>query len=316
MKQKKKTDFAFIWKEERAKLAQAARKVPFGGTIVEIGTAEGGSAKIFSEATRRKKVQIYTIDTLKDPRAHKNLSSAGVNIIHRSSSQFAKEWAGKGRIIDLLFIDGSHTFQGVFKDFNSWACFVRPGGMIVFHDYDPAPRGGLAHFALRVCIDTVINKGLLDNVRHEYKLLSGRVKAGRVSLLRAEDCFKTLLGIAEGIVSFRKKVFSSSVNKGMEIIRGRKLKFDSVQACYCIAYALKNDFFYLDSRTGSFYGFRKLVELLSFFEHATGMPVFPDNLRRITASKDAAQLSRLIATEQVRINILSGILKTLVTWEP
>ena len=39
--------------------------------------------------------------------------------------------------IDVLFIDGDHTYQGVKKDFELWSPLVRPGGLIFFHDILP-----------------------------------------------------------------------------------------------------------------------------------------------------------------------------------
>jgi predicted O-methyltransferase YrrM len=48
-----------------------------------------------------------------------------------------------GRSIDLLFIDGDHSYEGVRTDFEMYSAFVRPGGLIGFHDivrpaHDPA----------------------------------------------------------------------------------------------------------------------------------------------------------------------------------
>jgi len=39
-----------------------------------------------------------------------------------------------GRQIDLLFIDGDHTYVGVQKDWEMYSPLVRPGGLVVFHD--------------------------------------------------------------------------------------------------------------------------------------------------------------------------------------
>jgi predicted O-methyltransferase YrrM len=39
--------------------------------------------------------------------------------------------------IDLLFIDGDHTYEGVKKDFEMYEPFVKNGGMIVLHDIVP-----------------------------------------------------------------------------------------------------------------------------------------------------------------------------------
>lgn len=42
-----------------------------------------------------------------------------------------------GRQLDVLFIDGDHSYRGVCADFRSYRGFVRDGGLIVFHDICP-----------------------------------------------------------------------------------------------------------------------------------------------------------------------------------
>ncbi|MBN2503058.1 MAG: class I SAM-dependent methyltransferase [Anaerolineales bacterium] len=41
--------------------------------------------------------------------------------------------------LDFLFIDGDHSYDGVKQDCEAYKTYVRPGGMIVFHDI--LPRG-------------------------------------------------------------------------------------------------------------------------------------------------------------------------------
>ena len=41
------------------------------------------------------------------------------------------------RSIDFLFIDGDHSYEGVKKDHQTYAKFVRRGGIITFHDVAP-----------------------------------------------------------------------------------------------------------------------------------------------------------------------------------
>ncbi len=41
------------------------------------------------------------------------------------------------REIDILFIDGDHTIEGVAKDYEAYAPFVKEGGIIAFHDIVP-----------------------------------------------------------------------------------------------------------------------------------------------------------------------------------
>jgi hypothetical protein len=54
-----------------------------------------------------------------------------------------------GRAIDFLFIDGDHSCEGVWQDFNMYSSFVAPGGIIAFHDISPNPAEwtkGVAQF--------------------------------------------------------------------------------------------------------------------------------------------------------------------------
>jgi hypothetical protein len=43
----------------------------------------------------------------------------------------------QGRLLDVLFIDGDHSYGGVRQDFLCYRGFVRDGGLIVFHDICP-----------------------------------------------------------------------------------------------------------------------------------------------------------------------------------
>ena len=43
----------------------------------------------------------------------------------------------QGQLLDFLFIDGDHSYEGVAADFRDYSPFVRPGGSIAFHDIVP-----------------------------------------------------------------------------------------------------------------------------------------------------------------------------------
>ncbi len=38
--------------------------------------------------------------------------------------------------IDILFIDGDHTYKGVINDFENYSKLVKKGGYIIFDDYN------------------------------------------------------------------------------------------------------------------------------------------------------------------------------------
>ena len=57
------------------------------------------------------------------------------------------------RPVDFLFIDGDHTESGVAQDYNDYKGFVRPGGIIAFHDIienQPLPDNLVYHFWKKV----------------------------------------------------------------------------------------------------------------------------------------------------------------------
>ena len=40
-----------------------------------------------------------------------------------------------GQMLDFVFIDGDHTYDGVRRDFELYEPLVRPGGIIAFHGH-------------------------------------------------------------------------------------------------------------------------------------------------------------------------------------
>jgi predicted O-methyltransferase YrrM len=64
---------------------------------------------------------------------------------HQQGTLDAVRAALGGQGVDFLFIDGDHTYEGVWQDFRMYSPLVRPGGLVAFHDIhrnpdDPASR--------------------------------------------------------------------------------------------------------------------------------------------------------------------------------
>jgi predicted O-methyltransferase YrrM len=117
-------------------------------TIVEIGVAEGGSAWEMRKAMAADGT-LYLIDpyhlsalgALSPARlvAHRLVASvtrASVVWIEEFSQSAASGWSTP---IDLLFIDGDHSFKGVCEDWEQWAPHVVPNGHVALHDARLAP---------------------------------------------------------------------------------------------------------------------------------------------------------------------------------
>ncbi len=39
------------------------------------------------------------------------------------------------RVLDILFIDGDHSYDGVKADWEAYRSFLKPGSIVIFHDY-------------------------------------------------------------------------------------------------------------------------------------------------------------------------------------
>lgn len=126
---------------EITRLAQAVQTIK-PNIILEIGTASGGTSLIWSHLANER---VITCD-LKDMNFQAPLftrlpppgSSCKVTLMSGNShsaefkARVAKEL--NGAQVDFLFIDGDHTEPGVTADYLDYKEFVRPGGLIGFHD--------------------------------------------------------------------------------------------------------------------------------------------------------------------------------------
>lgn len=67
------------------------------------------------------------------------------------SAEMLEQVKGKfgKQLVDYLFIDGDHSYEGVKKDFEMYSSIVRKGGLIAFHDIVNGPSdsvGGVPQF--------------------------------------------------------------------------------------------------------------------------------------------------------------------------
>jgi len=129
-----------------ALLALAAQRAP--RRVLEIGRAQGGTAFLLSCAIPSV---VWTLSIDLCPRHSRTLRflNAPARAFHsvRGSSRDERVFARIARFvektpIDLLFIDGDHSYEGVVADYDLYRPLVRPGGLIVFHDIVPAAPTG------------------------------------------------------------------------------------------------------------------------------------------------------------------------------
>jgi cephalosporin hydroxylase len=79
-----------------------------------------------------------------------------------------------GEPLDVLFLDGDHTAEGVRRDYDTFAPFVRSGGVIALHDIDADRPGRVRDFwqSLRTRVEAF---EIIDRVHPPYGLGIGVV---------------------------------------------------------------------------------------------------------------------------------------------
>ena len=111
--------------------------------IVEIGTADSGTHLLLSQLVYSQKTMV-AIDL--EIRNRKSLSAINSNNDNRLYIEGSSHSCGthsqllsllKNKKIDLLFIDGDHSYEGVKKDFDLYKSSVSKNGIIAFHDIVP-----------------------------------------------------------------------------------------------------------------------------------------------------------------------------------
>lgn len=121
-----------------------AGRVPEGGTAVEIGSFKGKSSS-FLAAGLVANARLYCVDTWQcdampyDNREDvfdifkKHTSPYASRIVPRRgiSEEVAANWQDP---VDLLFIDGDHSYEGCLTDIRAWLGHVKSGGWVAFHD--------------------------------------------------------------------------------------------------------------------------------------------------------------------------------------
>jgi predicted O-methyltransferase YrrM len=112
---------------------------------LEIGCYAGGSACLMLQRPNTNVISIdlgYPIDkeVVVQNTNKMNKYNNKYNYIkgssHNSDTIYKLESELNGILLDILFIDGDHSYAGVINDFNNYSKYVKEGGYIVFDDYN------------------------------------------------------------------------------------------------------------------------------------------------------------------------------------
>jgi predicted O-methyltransferase YrrM len=129
--------------DEAALLYRLARNVDTG-PIAEIGRFKGGSTVVFATALPAG-AELWSYDLhvalrpdMSGEQLDAELDDALTRLRVRDKVHLL---VGDSRTIEpppapleLLFVDGDHSYEGAKADFERWSAFVRPDGHLLFHD--------------------------------------------------------------------------------------------------------------------------------------------------------------------------------------
>lgn len=109
-------------------LPEVAKLRP-GQTYLEVGVDKGRSLALAREAAVVG-VDVFGVDLRADPKIPQTYFIQGDS----TKLDFDRE-------IDVLFIDGNHTYEGCKGDIDNWYPHMAKGGVMLFHDADETSPG-------------------------------------------------------------------------------------------------------------------------------------------------------------------------------
>ena len=144
---------------EGALLYKYCRKV-CDGTILEIGRKHGGSTVLM--AAPLKKGHLYSIDIVMHECVKKYTLNYDDKITFLTFDSKILKWDIP---IDLVFIDGDHSYMGVRSDIKKFTPHVKKNGYVIFHDVIGKKC------ILKPLIDKLINNGWVESDRADSMLV-------------------------------------------------------------------------------------------------------------------------------------------------
>lgn len=159
---------------EQHALKYLAERIPDKGYIIEIGSEYGMSTSILAKYSKPG-VQIVAVDPQPDEKfnLHKQaMIRLGVlekvwyqraTSVDAASMWKSVHYPAQPPKVDLLFIDGDHTTEGVIADITAWFPYVRQGGVVVFHDTMAYtnPRPHEQHTWVQAAVDKIIQGNIM-----------------------------------------------------------------------------------------------------------------------------------------------------------
>ncbi len=110
--------------------------VAYGVSLRELRRAMDPSGTLTGIDTRRVRPVGASVERLIMLKEVAKVPHGRFVLEQRPSAEVATGWTGP---VDLLLIDGDHSWQGIDTDWHAWSPLVVPGGIVAVHDSRPMP---------------------------------------------------------------------------------------------------------------------------------------------------------------------------------
>lgn len=176
--EKQRAAFGYLYAAEMELMTKLAKALPEEAIIVNIGAGAGTSGLMWVEA--RPDATLYTIDIQDESSPYGCLegerqlfAEAGLSYllnqswfqVHGDSVEVGARWMQEtGKLVDLVFIDGNHSYAGCLGDIEVWLGNLVMGGTLIVHDYlkatrDPTENGKTKPY---VGVDKAVRERLIE----------------------------------------------------------------------------------------------------------------------------------------------------------
>lgn len=155
--------FGYLTHREVTALKSLVRLLPDNPVVVILGVGAGTSSVAVLE--ERKDLRLISIDIRKDSPMGglagelNAIKLRGINVNGRheqilgDSKIVAKDFTER---VDMVFIDGDHSYEGCAGDINGWLPFIKPTGIMAIDDYGPNKHGEEKWPAVRKAVDELL----------------------------------------------------------------------------------------------------------------------------------------------------------------
>jgi predicted O-methyltransferase YrrM len=157
--------FGFLFPGELFLMQALTQSLPDGAVVVQIGAGVGTGSLGMVEM--KPTIKMNTVDISEGgpfgglENERNAFADTGLPLPNQILGDSQEVWRDWTEPIDLLFIDGDHSETGLQRDIDGWLKFIKPGGYVLFHDYQSVNWGG---------VTSVVDRNMIA-LAHVYKLV-------------------------------------------------------------------------------------------------------------------------------------------------